>query len=40
MQMDGLKLHRRRIRRQYILVVLGLVLLCGLDFMLFMHTLQ
>jgi hypothetical protein len=40
MQMDGMQLHRRRKVRQYILVVLALVLIFGLDFMLFMHTIQ
>jgi preprotein translocase subunit SecE len=40
MQMDGMQLHRRRKMKQYILVVLALVLIFGLDFMLFMHTIQ
>jgi hypothetical protein len=40
MQMDGMQLHRRRKARQYILVVLALVLIFGLDFMLFMRTIQ
>jgi cell division protein FtsL len=40
MQMDGMQLHRRRKALQYILVVLALVLIFGLDFMLFMHTIQ
>ena len=36
--MDGMQIHRRRRKIQFILVLCGLAILFGLDYLLLMHS--
>jgi hypothetical protein len=36
--MDGMQIHRRRRRMQFILVLCGLAILFGLDYLLLIHS--
>jgi hypothetical protein len=37
-EMDGMQIHRRRRRMQFILVLCGLAILFGLDYLLLIHS--
>jgi hypothetical protein len=37
-EMDGMQIHRRRRAKQFILVLCGLAILFGLDYLLLVHS--
>jgi hypothetical protein len=37
-EMDGMQIHRRRRAKQFILVLCGLAILFGLDYLLLLHS--
>jgi hypothetical protein len=37
-EMDGMQIHRRRRVKQFILVLCGLAILFGVDYLLLMHS--